>query len=99
MDQTCCLASKTTSHDSYCQARPGVRWRESSPGHRDGESPCACRGRAWCYTLLREGQTVPLTPKVFEILKVLVENHGHLFEKDELMKSVWPDSFVEEGNL
>lgn len=51
------------------------------------------------HTLLREGQTVPLTPKVFDILKVLVENNGHLFEKDELMKAVWPDSFVEEGNL
>ncbi|HEY3026243.1 MAG TPA: winged helix-turn-helix domain-containing protein [Pyrinomonadaceae bacterium] len=51
------------------------------------------------HTLLREGQTVTLTPKVFDILKVLVENNGHLFEKDELMKAVWPDSFVEEGNL
>ena len=51
------------------------------------------------HTLLREGQAVPLAPKVFEILKLLVENSGHLFEKDELIKAVWPDSFVEEGNL
>jgi DNA-binding winged helix-turn-helix (wHTH) protein/TolB-like protein/Tfp pilus assembly protein PilF len=51
------------------------------------------------HTLLREGQTVPLTPKVFDILKVLVDNSGHVLTKDELMKVVWPDSFVEEGNL
>jgi DNA-binding winged helix-turn-helix (wHTH) protein/Tfp pilus assembly protein PilF len=50
-------------------------------------------------TLLREGRPVPLPPKVFEILSVLVERNGHLFGKDELMQAVWPDSFVEEGNL
>lgn len=49
--------------------------------------------------MLREGHPVLLTPKVFELLQLLVENSGHLFEKDELMKAVWPDSFVEEGNL
>lgn len=51
------------------------------------------------HTLLRDGRPVPLTPKVFDILKLLVENDGHLFGKDELLKAVWPDSFVEEGNL
>ncbi len=40
-----------------------------------------------------------LTPKVFDILLVLVKNNGHVLGKDELMKAVWPDSFVEEGNL
>ena len=49
--------------------------------------------------LLREGQAVPLTPKAAETLLVLVENAGHLVEKDELMRRVWPDAFVEEGNL
>lgn len=49
--------------------------------------------------LARNGTTVPLTPKVFEILLVLVENQGRVVEKDDLMKRVWPDSFVEEGNL
>src|SRR5262252_8280696 len=49
--------------------------------------------------LLREGELVPLTPKVFEILTVLVEQGGQLVEKDDLMKRVWPDTFVEEGNL
>lgn len=49
--------------------------------------------------LLRDGQPVPVTPKAFEILLALVESSGHLVEKDELMKRVWPDTFVEEANL
>ncbi len=49
--------------------------------------------------LLRDGQRVPLPLKVFETLRALVENHGRILEKDELMKRVWPDTFVEEGNL
>src|SRR5215475_8042240 len=49
--------------------------------------------------LLRDGAVVPLQPKVFDLLLVLVERHGRLLEKDELMKAVWPDSIVEEVNL
>src|SRR5262245_20779546 len=49
--------------------------------------------------LLREGELVPLTPKVFDILITLVENRGQVVEKDDLMKRVWPNTFVEEGNL
>ncbi|MFN2578361.1 MAG: winged helix-turn-helix domain-containing protein [Pyrinomonadaceae bacterium] len=49
--------------------------------------------------LLRNGERVPLTPKVFETLIALVECRGRLIEKDKLMKLVWPDSFVEEANL
>ncbi len=49
--------------------------------------------------LLRDRDLVPLTPKVFEILLALVEQSGHVVEKDDLMKRVWPDTFVEEGNL
>src|SRR5215213_1987744 len=49
--------------------------------------------------LMREGQPVPLTPKAFDLLVVLVENGGHLLNKKDLMEAVWPDSFVEEGNL
>jgi Tol biopolymer transport system component/DNA-binding winged helix-turn-helix (wHTH) protein len=51
------------------------------------------------HQLLRDGRTVPLTPKVFAVLRVLVENSGHLVTKDDMMKQVWPDSFVEEGAL
>ncbi|MDQ3753402.1 MAG: winged helix-turn-helix domain-containing protein, partial [Acidobacteriota bacterium] len=49
--------------------------------------------------LLRDGAPVPLTPKVFETLVVLVERSGHLVEKEELLKLVWADAFVEEANL
>jgi DNA-binding winged helix-turn-helix (wHTH) protein/TolB-like protein/Tfp pilus assembly protein PilF len=49
--------------------------------------------------LLRDQEIVPLTPKVFEILLVLVQSSGQVISKDGLMKKVWPDSFVEEGNL
>ena len=49
--------------------------------------------------LLRDQEVVPLTPKVFDILLALVESSGQVISKDGLMKKVWPDSFVEEGNL
>jgi len=49
--------------------------------------------------LLCDGQPVPMPPKAFELLVVLVERRGHLVEKDELLKAVWHGSFVEEGNL
>ena len=49
--------------------------------------------------LLRGEDVVPLTPKAFEMLLVLVQSSGHVFTKEELMKRVWPDSFVEEANL
>jgi len=49
--------------------------------------------------LLRDGRPVPLTPKAFETLVALVEHRGRLLEKDDLIKKVWPDTFVEEGNL
>lgn len=49
--------------------------------------------------LLREGELVPLTPKVFDILVTLVEHGGQVVAKDDLMKRVWPNTFVEEGNL
>jgi TolB-like protein/DNA-binding winged helix-turn-helix (wHTH) protein/Tfp pilus assembly protein PilF len=51
------------------------------------------------HSLLRDGKQVPLTPKVFDLLEVLVRSNGRLVEKDELLREIWPDSFVEEGNL
>jgi DNA-binding winged helix-turn-helix (wHTH) protein/Tol biopolymer transport system component len=51
------------------------------------------------HLLLRSGEVVPLTPKAFDLLLALVEEHGHLLEKEELLKKVWPDTFVEEANL
>jgi len=49
--------------------------------------------------LLCDGQPVSLTPKAFDLLLALVDRSGHLVEKDELLRTVWPGSFVEEGNL
>jgi TolB-like protein/DNA-binding winged helix-turn-helix (wHTH) protein/Flp pilus assembly protein TadD len=49
--------------------------------------------------LLRDQVPVRLPPKAFDALVVLVENRGHLLEKDELLRKVWPDTFVEESNL
>ncbi len=49
--------------------------------------------------LLRGREPVPLTPKVFDTLVLLVENAGHLIEKDKFMRQLWPDTFVEEVTL
>lgn len=49
--------------------------------------------------LWREDKPVALTAKAFDMLLVLVENSGHLLDKEELLKQVWPGSFVEEANL
>jgi len=51
------------------------------------------------HALLKEGKPVALTPKTYDTLLVLVQNSGRMLSKDELMKSLWPDSFVEESNL
>jgi len=49
--------------------------------------------------LTKGEQIVPLTPKAFDTLLVLVRNTGHVVGKDELLKAVWPETFVEEGVL
>src|SRR5688572_19327269 len=49
--------------------------------------------------LTRTGEAVSLTPKATDILTLLVANAGQLVAKDELLKQVWPDTFVEESNL
>src|SRR5262249_52762695 len=51
------------------------------------------------HLLLRDGESVSLTPKAFDLLLALVERHGRLLEKEDLMKKVWPDTIVEEANL
>ena len=50
-------------------------------------------------TICRAGEPVPLPPKAFDLLVILLEQHGRLVAKDELLKRVWPDTFVEETNL
>jgi DNA-binding winged helix-turn-helix (wHTH) protein/tetratricopeptide (TPR) repeat protein len=50
-------------------------------------------------TLVREGKPVPIPPKAFETLLLLIEHRGNLLEKEQLLRMVWPDTFVEENNL
>lgn len=49
--------------------------------------------------LFRDDQLVPLTPKAFDTLQLLIEADGRIVEKEELLKKIWPDTFVEEGSL
>jgi eukaryotic-like serine/threonine-protein kinase len=51
------------------------------------------------HLLLRRGVPLSLPPKAFATLVVLVEASGHMFSKEELLRAVWPDTFVEETNL
>jgi Tol biopolymer transport system component/DNA-binding winged helix-turn-helix (wHTH) protein len=74
---------------SLAKLRPSRRLYEFGPFRLDVEE----------HLLLRHGQAVPLPPKVFETLVVFVENSGRLLEKDELIRLLWPDSFVEDGSL
>jgi DNA-binding winged helix-turn-helix (wHTH) protein len=49
--------------------------------------------------LCRDGEVVTLTAKIFDILLVFVRNSGRTLDKEEVMREVWPDQLVEEGNL
>src|ERR1700681_869284 len=49
--------------------------------------------------LLRGEEQLPVTPKAFDTLMALVEADGRIVEKEDLLKRVWPDTFVEEGSL
>src|SRR5258705_4127710 len=49
--------------------------------------------------LTKAGEAISLTPKATEILLLFLRNAGQLIEKQELMKEVWPDTFVEEANV
>jgi Tol biopolymer transport system component/DNA-binding winged helix-turn-helix (wHTH) protein len=49
--------------------------------------------------LLADGKIIPLPPKAFELLLVMVEHAGHLMEKDDLLAAAWPGTFVQETNL
>ena len=49
--------------------------------------------------LLRDGEPVPLTPKAFDTLALLVRRRGHVVGKDELLDEIWADAFVEESTI
>src|SRR5438128_769110 len=49
--------------------------------------------------LVRDGEVIPLPPKTFDTLVLLVRNSGRALDKNALMKELWPDTLVEEANL
>ena len=51
------------------------------------------------YLLLRNDESIPLSPKVFETLLFLVQHTGQAIRKEEIINRIWPDTFVEESNL
>ena len=79
---------------------------ETVNGNKNGPS---ASGRRYAFdnfeidpanrTLLRDGQSVPLTGKVFDVLLAFAENPGRLLTKVELIEKVWSEDFVEEGNV
>src|SRR6202167_2642788 len=50
-------------------------------------------------TLRREEETVTLNRRAFDVLLYLVQNPGRVIPRDELLKNVWPDTFVDENSL
>src|SRR6266545_1534165 len=51
------------------------------------------------FCLFRNGEPVPLPPKEFELLQILVERCGQIVTREELISRLWPDTIVEEANL
>lgn len=49
--------------------------------------------------LMHGGEMIPLTPKEFDLLFLLIQNAGRVVEKNELLQTIWKDTFVEEGTL
>ena len=92
-------------------ARASGRPKEGDRGSREGLGAPMSLLTDECYefggyrlnltqrTLTHAGQAVPLPPKAFELLLLLVKSSGRAFSKRELMAALWPDTFVEEANL
>jgi DNA-binding winged helix-turn-helix (wHTH) protein/TolB-like protein/Tfp pilus assembly protein PilF len=59
----------------------------------------AFRVDAGRHLLLRDGETVNLAPRAFNMLLTLIRRRGEVLAKDELMRQLWPDTVVEENNL
>ncbi len=70
-------------------SRPIKHLYEFGPFRLDPDKPC----------LWRDGEPVALTPKAVETLLILVRESGRLVEREELMNAIWPNTFVEDGNL
>ncbi len=68
---------------------------ESSRCYQFGSYRFDCTERV----LRKDGHVIPLTPKALDTLAVLIKNHEKVVSKDELMQTIWPGTFVEEGVL
>jgi len=66
---------------------------------KDSYEFCGYRLTPSEHLLAKDGSPVMLSPKAFEILVLFVENPGELITKQDIMQSVWPESFVEESNI
>jgi TolB-like protein/Flp pilus assembly protein TadD len=82
-------------HQKTSKGTPKVRTTSESTHYKFGPFRLDQAER----TLLHSGTKVPLTPKVFDTLLILVQNAGRLVTKENLLQSVWPDTFVDEANL
>jgi DNA-binding winged helix-turn-helix (wHTH) protein len=60
---------------------------------------CDCRLDTDARQLFRNAQPVPLSPKAFQLLKLLIEQRPRALSKDELLERVWPDVFVSPVSL
>src|SRR5215212_2967016 len=49
--------------------------------------------------LYRDAALIALPPRVFDMLHLLVTHHGQVLSKDEMLKQLWPDTFVEDGSV
>jgi DNA-binding winged helix-turn-helix (wHTH) protein len=58
-----------------------------------------CRFDIDARRLIRDGREAHLSPKAFELLKLLIENRPRAFAKSELLERIWPDVFVSDGSL
>src|SRR6185503_13255810 len=85
-----------------------MSFQASSDGGRDGNGDGSPPARyafdefvvdAEARTLVRAGEPVALTPKAFDTLLALLRRSGRLVSKDELLATIWPDTFIEEATL
>jgi Tol biopolymer transport system component/DNA-binding winged helix-turn-helix (wHTH) protein len=72
-----------------------VKYLEQESTYTFGEFRVSVEER----TVYRNGERLSLTPKMFDLLLLLVRNAGRIVEKEELLSTIWPDSFVEEGSI
>ena len=89
------LAARPDARLGRDQTTPDSAMTDNSGGLQFGDFTLNVAERR----LMREGRAVQLAPKAFDVLAALAARPGHLITKDELLKEVWPDSFVEESNL